>query len=65
MREILPNYDEDRVYVSDMKKIFQWYNILQENDMLNEVEADQAVIDELETAFRFNDAVLRNMIMRT
>ncbi len=29
------------------------------------VEADQAVIDELETAFRFNDAVLRNMVMRT
>lgn len=29
------------------------------------VEADQAVVDELETAFRFNDAVLRNMIMRT
>jgi small subunit ribosomal protein S6 len=29
------------------------------------VEADQPVIDELETAFRFNDAVLRNMIMRT
>jgi small subunit ribosomal protein S6 len=29
------------------------------------VEADQAVIDELETAFRFNDAVIRNMIMRT
>lgn len=36
MSEILPNYDEDRVYVSDMKKIFQWYNLLQENDMLNE-----------------------------
>jgi small subunit ribosomal protein S6 len=29
------------------------------------VEAEQAVIDELETAFRFNDAVIRNMIMRT
>ena len=41
MREILPTYDEDRVYVSDMKKIFQWYNILQENDMLNEVEAEK------------------------
>ncbi len=27
--EILPDYDEDRVYVSDMKKVFQWYNILQ------------------------------------
>jgi small subunit ribosomal protein S6 len=33
--------------------------------VLMNVEADQPVIDELETAFRFNDAVLRNMIMRT
>lgn len=33
--------------------------------VLMNVEADQAVIDELETTFRFNDAVLRNMIMRT
>ena len=27
-REILPEYDEDRVYTSDIKKIFQWYNLL-------------------------------------
>ena len=26
--EVLPNYDEDRVYPSDIKKIVQWYNIL-------------------------------------
>jgi hypothetical protein len=32
--EILPEYDEDRVYVSDIKKVIQWYNILQEKDML-------------------------------
>ncbi len=31
--EILPEYDEDRVYASDMKKIFQWYNILVENNL--------------------------------
>jgi hypothetical protein len=24
----LPEYDRDRVYVSDMKKIIQWYNLL-------------------------------------
>ncbi|MBT8187290.1 MAG: DUF5606 domain-containing protein [Croceitalea sp.] len=28
--EVLPNYDEDRVYASDIKKIIQWYNILLE-----------------------------------
>lgn len=26
--EILPNYDKDRVYPSNIKKIVQWYNIL-------------------------------------
>ncbi|TQD40107.1 DUF5606 family protein [Haloflavibacter putidus] len=26
--EVLPEYDEDRVYASDIKKVFQWYNIL-------------------------------------
>ena len=34
MEEVLPNYDRDRVYASDMKKLFSWYNILQRNDML-------------------------------
>ena len=33
--------------------------------VLMNVEAPQAVIDELETNFRYNDAVLRNLIMRT
>jgi len=33
--EILPEYDKDRVYTSDMKKVIQWYNLLQKNDLLN------------------------------
>jgi small subunit ribosomal protein S6 len=33
--------------------------------VLMNIEAEQTVIDDLETAFRFNDAVIRNMIMRT
>jgi len=31
--DILPNYDEDRVYPSDIKKIIQWYNILIDKDI--------------------------------
>lgn len=31
--EVLPNYDEDRVYVSDIKKVIQWYNILVDNEI--------------------------------
>ncbi|WP_067146067.1 DUF5606 family protein [Pseudotamlana agarivorans] len=38
---ILPEYDEDRVYASDIKKVIQWYNLLQEHKMLdNLVEAE-------------------------
>ena len=33
--------------------------------VLLNIEAPQVAIDELETAFRYNDVVIRNMIMRT
>ena len=28
-REIVPDYDEERVYISDIKKVIRWYNNLQ------------------------------------
>ncbi len=38
---VAPDYDEDRVYVSDIKKVVQWYNILQKNDMLSYLEEEE------------------------
>ncbi|MFV0159094.1 DUF5606 domain-containing protein [Empedobacter falsenii] len=35
MEEVLPEYDDSRVYDSDLKKLFQWYNILHKNGLLN------------------------------
>lgn len=34
--EVLPNYDRDRVYVSDMKRVVSWYNILHKHDLLQQ-----------------------------
>jgi len=34
--EVVPNYDKNRVYVSDIKKVFSWYNMLLAKDMLKE-----------------------------
>ncbi|MBM3163854.1 MAG: DUF5606 domain-containing protein [Bacteroidetes bacterium] len=31
---IVPNYDTDRVYLSDIKKVFQWYNLLLKEGIL-------------------------------
>lgn len=38
--EVLPDYDEDRVYSSDIKKVVQWYNLLQAHDLLTFLEDD-------------------------
>jgi hypothetical protein len=34
-KSIFPDFDEDRVYVSDMKKMLKWYDLLKANDLLN------------------------------
>lgn len=39
--EIVPEYDKDRVYTSDMKKIVQWYNLLTEKGILNFNEEEE------------------------
>lgn len=31
MAEVLPEYDRDRVHISDIKKLVQWYNLLTES----------------------------------
>lgn len=41
MSKVLPNYDREKVYVSDMKKLFTWYNMLKgglDFDSLNKAD---------------------------
>lgn len=48
MGEVLPKFDEDRVYPSDLKKLFQWYNLLHEHGLLlpDEDEAAEAEVED-------------------
>lgn len=39
--EILPDYDKERVYASNMRKLFNWYNLLQETGNLKLKEAGE------------------------
>jgi len=32
--QILPNWDEDKVYASDIKKLIKWFNFLNERNLL-------------------------------
>jgi hypothetical protein len=39
--EVLPNYDKERVYVSNIKKVISWYNILVKHNLID-LEEDPA-----------------------
>ena len=46
---VLPDYDRERFYTSHMKKVLEWYNTLQQNNMLEfEPIEDEALPDEEE-----------------
>ena len=36
--EILPEYDSERVYPSDIKKVLNWYNLLQYKGLVSKEE---------------------------
>jgi len=40
--DVLPDYDEDRVYPSDIKKVVRWYNLLHEHEMLDLLNEEQS-----------------------
>ena len=36
--EVMPDYDQDAVYPSDMKKVFAWYQLLMDKNLLDFTE---------------------------
>ncbi len=43
---VLPNYDRDKVYTSDIKKVVKWFGILQQHDLLNLTDDDSPADEE-------------------
>jgi hypothetical protein len=46
MEQVLPEYDEQRVYQSDIKKLANWYGIVSKNVPYQEAAADEPATDE-------------------
>ncbi len=55
MEEVLPDYDQERVYNSDLKKLFQWYNLLQEQGLVV-AEEEETTEEVAETETKAEDA---------
>ena len=44
--EVMPDYDQDAVYPSDMKKVFAWYQLLMDKNLLDFTEEPEAAPEE-------------------
>lgn len=40
--EAMPDYDQERVYISDIRKMINWYNLLHKNDLLKQKKEEKA-----------------------
>lgn len=49
-KEILPDYDEERVYPSDIKKVLNWYNMLQAKGLVTDEVAPTVASEEAPVA---------------
>jgi len=69
MTKVLPNYDREKVYPSDMKKLFVWYTMLKGSlnfDSLNNVEeTEEAGTDNKEVKVKLSDKPKINAAPKT
>jgi Domain of unknown function (DUF5606) len=54
--EILPEYDSERVYPSDIKKVLNWYNLLQSKGMVSKEEP------KIENAEEIKESVVEEVV---
>jgi hypothetical protein len=50
MSDFLADYDEERVYPSHIKKLFAWYNLLHDCELLNREEPNKTATEEAVSA---------------
>ncbi len=54
--EILPDYDSERVYPSDIKKVLNWYNLLQSKGLVSKEEP------KIENAEEIKESVVEEVV---
>ena len=40
LADVLPNYDEEQVHASDIKRLLKWYHFVREHDLLAGAEEE-------------------------
>jgi hypothetical protein len=63
-KEVLPDYDDERVYASDIKKVLNWYNILQAKGLVSKeepvIENEETIKEEVVAEVKEEEKVAKN-----
>lgn len=46
LETVLPNYDKEKVHLSDMKKLAKWYTLLSDKKLIDELTAEKSESEE-------------------
>ncbi|MEI6312683.1 MAG: DUF5606 domain-containing protein [Bacteroidota bacterium] len=57
MKSVLANYDEEKVYASDIKKLIKWYVLLDEHKLISVIDPNAAKADEAASESKTEEAV--------
>lgn len=57
MKSVLANYDEEKVYASDIKKLIKWYILLDEHKLISVIDPNAAKADEAASESKTEEAV--------
>ena len=62
--KVLPEYDKERVYISNIKRVLQWYNILQDNKLID-LEKPEEDKDTEENTTKVENSEIKNTETKT
>ncbi len=54
---VIPNYDDSRVYTSDIQKIVKWYSLLESKDLIHPKETNATETPEADTQVETSPAI--------
>jgi hypothetical protein len=64
MKDVVDNYDEDRVYNSDLKKLFQWFNLLLDKGLLSPEKEEKGDKEKTKAAAKPKKAAPKKPVAR-
>ncbi len=67
LKEILPTYDDEKVYISDIRKLVKWFSLLEKHDLLKDAEPAEvegnALVSEASSTEKESETIVEEIVV--